>query len=86
MIALGSKAFVESNSFHRLISRVQRCLLSSASTTGAIRRLYPKKEPLFVFTDKAPPGYDGSAVVYSEVISKEEESNILDDLKQIFRR
>ena len=39
-----------------------------------------------MFADKAPPGYDGSAVVYSEVITEEEESTVLLDLKEIFKR
>ena len=35
---------------------------------------------------KAPAGYDGSAAVYSNVISPDEQARILDDLKQVFRR
>lgn len=48
----------------------------------------PKKEKAdrFVYADGAPPGYDGSAVVYGEVITEEEESTILLDLKRLFQR
>lgn len=39
-----------------------------------------------VYAEHAPVGYDGSAAVYQNVITKEEELKILEDLKTIFRR
>lgn len=42
--------------------------------------------PELVYTANAPAGYDNSATVYSNVITEQEESTILQDLKQIFRR
>ena len=73
MTMLALKAFVRS--YHSSGRLVQKFCLSTAA-----------KEDHLVFADKTPPGYDGSAAVYSEVISEEEESTILMDLKQIFQR
>jgi hypothetical protein len=39
-----------------------------------------------VFTGEAPSDYDGSAVVYPNVISAEDEATILQDLQAIFGR
>lgn len=39
-----------------------------------------------VYAQEAPVGYDGSAVVYSNVISEAEEEALRHDLQQIFRR
>mmetsp|Transcript_12326 Transcript_12326/g.23580 ORF Transcript_12326/g.23580 Transcript_12326/m.23580 type:complete len:249 (-) Transcript_12326:28-774(-) len=75
MSMLAFKAFVRS--YQNSGRLVQKCCLSTAS---------PSKVDHFVFADKAPAGYDGSAVVYSDVITEEEESTVLLDLKEFFKR